>query len=116
MRSQLLWYPINTRYQGVLQTESVQEENRMKLISGIVRRIVSDPDKDKFIEELQISCDSQYTHLSEDAKMKIWLRGNTEGFELHYAICSKKFNVLTACDTQRQSMFIAGVGPCFLKM
>ena len=88
----------------------------MKLISGIVRAILSDPDKDKFIKELQIRCNSEYTHLSEDAKMKIWLRGNTEGFELHCAIRLKKFNVLTACDIQRQAVFIAGVGPCFLKM
>ena len=59
---------IDTRSQGVLQAESDQEENRKTLISGIVRALLSDLDRDKFIEQLQSSFNKTYTYLSEDAK------------------------------------------------
>ena len=49
---------------------------RKKLISGILKATLTDFEKDKLIQELHNSCNNQYTPLSEDAKMMIYLREN----------------------------------------
>ena len=68
------------------------------MISGVVRALLTDVDKDKFIEKLQSSCNNKYTLLSEDAKSKIGFEGILK--DMNCANCQKKFNVLTACDIQ----------------
>ena len=55
---------VDTRSQGVPQAESDQEENRKKLISAIL----TDPDKDRLVQEFQSSCNNKFTSFSEDAK------------------------------------------------
>ena len=50
-------------------------------MSGLLRAILTDPVKDELFEDLQNSCNNQYTPLSEDAKLKIWVQGNAKGFE-----------------------------------
>ena len=84
---------IDTRSQRVPQAESdPEEENRMKLISGVVRAALPDLDKDKFIEQLQNSCNNKYT---PSAKTR---RKGSMNF-----------------DIQRQETVIACVGLLFLK-
>ena len=46
---------VNTRTPGVSQNQTNQQDDRQKLISTLVRTILSDPDKDKLIRELQES-------------------------------------------------------------
>ena len=38
------------------------------MISGIVRAILCDAEKDKLMQELQNSCNNKYTPMSENAK------------------------------------------------
>ena len=59
---------VDTRSQGVPQAESDEEENRKKLISGMRRAILTDPDKDRLVQECQSSCNNKFTSFSEDAK------------------------------------------------
>ena len=73
---------IDTRSQGVPQLEANQQEYRQKLISKLVRAVLSHPDTDNLSQELQESCHNEFTTVSEKAKKKIHSQGNTEGFEL----------------------------------
>ena len=73
---------IDTRSQRVPHAESDEEEHWEKLTSGVVQTILTDPDEDKLIQKLPSSWNNTYTHVGENAKMNIWLRENTAGFDL----------------------------------
>ena len=110
IREVQVWYSESTRdLKGVLQLENDQQESRQKLMSRLVRTILSDPNQDNLIRELQDSCHNRYTLLSEEAQQKIHSQGNTKGFEscvlsekiqcLHCLRCSAPGNVYCRCGT-----------------
>ena len=56
---------VDTRTQGVRQKGADQQDDLQKLIATLVRTLLSDPDKDKLIREMQESRYNEYTPLSE---------------------------------------------------
>ena len=72
---------VDTRTQGVPKKETDQQDDRQKLIATLVRTILSDPDKDKLIEELQESRYNELSLLKEEAKEKIHSQGYIECVE-----------------------------------
>ena len=64
------------------QKETDHQGDRPKMIATLVRTCLSEPDKDKLIQELQESRYNEYTLLSDKAKAKIHSPGNHEFFEL----------------------------------
>ena len=79
MQPQWRWYPESTLDLRVPQAESDEEQHDKKLISGVVRAMLTDPVKDKLIQNLPSSCNNMCTHVGEIAKLNICLQ---EGFDL----------------------------------
>ena len=78
-----------------------------------MRAILSDPDKDKLIQELQESCHNEYTLLSEEAKKKFIHKGILKA--LKFAFCRKKYKASIVCALRHLEICIVGVVHFFTK-
>ena len=98
---------IDTRSQGVPQLEGDQQEDRQKLISKLVRTVLSDPDKDNLSQELQESCHKEFTPVSEKARRKFIHKGTLKA--LNCAHCRKDHNASIFCALRHLKVVLSGV-------
>ena len=65
-----LVFRAHTRTQGVSLKEANQPDEEQKFISGHVRKVISDPNKDELIEELWQSRNNEFTPFSQVVREK----------------------------------------------
>ena len=93
--------------------ESGQEEHRKKVILGIVRLILCPiPTRTSSLKNGRAVVTKRCILLCEDAQKNIWIRENTEGFEL-CELSEKVQCIHSACVLQHQATCVVGVGLYF---
>ena len=89
--------PVDTRSQGVPQSETGQRDDRQKLISTIGRAILSDPDKNNMIQELQESRYNEDTPLARKQMKKFIHNGTLNALSCTH--CRIIYNASIVCAT-----------------
>ena len=98
---------VDTRSQGVPQSETDQRDDRQVLISTLVRAILSDPDKDELDSELQESRYNEFTALVRKHRRNFAHKGILKA--LSCACCQTRHNAPIVSDTRRLETCIANV-------